>query len=138
MGHLWLFVAYLGWALFLYAQMRTRILYFQQYTCFGQRRLHTAEALLWSIPLGILAASLWKELYEEKYGVQGFLMHVGFHIVFVVFVLPRGFRKRPTSSKLNFDDARQALEGHAKLCTYLNCNPVEVLKSPEEDAFYFD
>lgn len=130
----WLFPWYCIFVVVLYIQNRLRILYVHQYTYFGSIALHRAECALWTIPSGILAMCVWREVYPghaTRYlplGSTGFFTHMLFWFVFIRYIVP-SFRPRHCSSIFDYEGAKLNATGHTKFFDYNNVNAVEVLKS---------
>lgn len=134
--HRWLFPFMGCFSLLLYMQCRTRILRWESDTYYGSNRLHSCESAFWSLPLGLLAAA-WERQHHTgplngTTGWRWFLLHVFAHLAFLRYVLPT-FEPNMPASDLKYRDAIRHPHGHVVLADYLNTNPIEVLKSHEQN-----
>eukprot|EP00929_Paragymnodinium_shiwhaense_P065549 TRINITY_DN32845_c0_g2_i1.p1 TRINITY_DN32845_c0_g2~~TRINITY_DN32845_c0_g2_i1.p1 ORF type:complete len:1015 (-),score=191.99 TRINITY_DN32845_c0_g2_i1:302-3346(-) len=127
--HKQIFGYYLFYGIFVYLQQRYRILRLHSFTYYDSRLIFKAESFLWSVPVGILAAALYRELGGGFYGFLGFLSHVLAQCVFVQFVLPQFIPELDavtTSYSSVIENKRSAASNNA-LANYRNVNPIEVL-----------
>jgi len=129
----YLFCVMFIWICFLYLQTRTRILKAQSYSYFGHNKLHFAESVAWALPLGMLCYGYGyansNRPADEVWitGAKFFCCHCLGHVCFVTYIVPWfGTVSEPFVE--TYDDFMKRNEGMI-VETYINTNPVEVLRS---------
>merc|ERR1712008_18827 len=129
--HTQLFCWLLFQSCFTYFQARLRITRWQTATTIGTSELHRNVSYLWAIPLCLLAANFGMHAFPDQGPVLKmvffcafFLGHAGLHAAFVLFAVPRAVKGNNLPTK-TYQEALASTRG----ATYLNTNPIEVLKS---------
>lgn len=129
--HWKLFLALLGWVIFLYPQVRLRMLRYQAPTFLATNELHQLESYLWALPVGLLAATFASNVdyrtstSSKLAGSLAFFGHVLLHWAFVRMVVPR-LVPIPERVPVTYSEVRDKFR---IMATYRNCNPIEVLRS---------
>lgn len=122
---LWIAVAL--WSFLQGVQCRMNLLRWHGRSWFGGKELHACMKVLIALPLGFLASVLYVEWQRPHgYYIEGFLIHIVVHICFVYYILPT-FQAPQSSRGFHYNDV--LVRELAPIPTYMNTNPVEVLKS---------
>eukprot|EP00928_Gymnodinium_smaydae_P007177 TRINITY_DN12595_c0_g5_i1.p1 TRINITY_DN12595_c0_g5~~TRINITY_DN12595_c0_g5_i1.p1 ORF type:complete len:1133 (-),score=116.83 TRINITY_DN12595_c0_g5_i1:462-3824(-) len=132
--HLQLWAALVLFSVLTYGINRIRILRWQSKTFYSTDVLHRTQCYLWSLPVAVLAATFGMNVAGPQTLLQtfffwfaGFFGQLVLYIAFVTFVLP-AFRRPPKLQPKTYDEASENVKA-----TYMNTNPVEVLRSRLKD-----
>lgn len=135
--HIQLFAMLAFFAGFTYVIARKRLLHWSSCTRIGDMSLHRAVSYLWSLPLALLAANVGSRVMPGEtaklgsgtvfsWGLGFFVGHVLLHILFVRFAVP-ATGQVGWLPDYTYSEALKLSKG----ASYLNTNPVEVLKSQD-------
>jgi hypothetical protein len=134
--HWILFLAFTCWVALLYFQNRLRILRWQTRAHFGSPDPSNTQAYLWSVPVGVLAGTFgahWSDCsttwYRTAFGVGAFIVHIVGHCLVL-----HGINIWMAKTEVDEQEYADAIKRHPTPATYLNTNPVEVLKSRMDSA----